>query len=141
MTSLCARYVEMLRDIETRPMTYELPVSKRTASGVVGVAAILFYFWLLTWTAPASAMTRVLPQSAVIDSGLHQAKVYKRGRAPVYPYSAKGPGPNGWTSYFGFVPYTPGNIENEAIQRNQYPMRYWPHNANAPVPQPYSVSR
>ena len=50
-----------------------------------------------------------------------------------------GPGPRGWSSYFGFVPYTKGEIENQAIQRNFYPMDSWPHDPNAPVPQPYGL--
>ena len=67
----------------------------------------------------------------------HVKRIFKRDRTPVYPYSAKGPGRKGWSSYIGFVPYSWGNVENEAIQRGQYPMRYWPHNPNAPLPRPY----
>ncbi|MCK4275287.1 MAG: hypothetical protein KAX78_02160, partial [Phycisphaerae bacterium] len=70
---------------------------------------------------------------------LTKAKIYKRGRSPVYPYATRGPGPRGWSSYFGFVPYTKGNVENEAIQRNFYPMNSWPHDPNAPIPQPYGL--
>jgi hypothetical protein len=119
-------------------MTYDLPVSKRTMSGVVGVAAILFYLWLLTWAGPAKAMTGVVAVPAT-ESQVTQAQIYKRDRTPIYPYVAKGPGPRGWSSYFGFVPYTKGEIENQAIQRNFYPMDSWPHDQNAPVPQPYGL--
>lgn len=121
-------------------MTYDLPVSKRTMSGVVGVAAIVFYLWLLIWAGPAKAMTGVIAAPPSPDGQVQQAKIYQRDRTPVYPYVAKGPGPRGWSSYFGFVPYTKGEIENQAIQRNFYPMDSWPHDPNAPVPQPYGLS-
>lgn len=120
-------------------MTYDLPVSKRTMSGVVGVAAILFYLWLLTWAGPAKAMTGVIAAPSSPDSHVTQAKIYQRDRTPIYPYFTTGPGRRGWSGYFGFVPYTKGNVENEAIQRNFYPMDSWPHDPNAPVPQPYGL--
>ena len=119
-------------------MTYDLPLSKKTASGIMGVAAILFYLWLLTWAAPVKAMGVV----AAPERGgpfLTEAKIYQRGRTPVYPYVARGPGPRGWSTYFGFVPYTKGQVENEALQRNFYPMNSWPHDPNAPIPQPYGL--
>ena len=120
-------------------MTYDdLPISKKTASGVVGVAAILFYLWLLTWAAPVKAMG-LITAPADTASSVTQARIYKRGRTPVYPYAARGPGPRGWSSYFGFVPYTKGEVENQAIQRNFYPMDSWPHDPNAPIPQPYGL--
>ena len=94
-------------------MTFDLPISKKTLSGVVGVIAILFYLWLLTWSAPAKAMSRVIvgPDAAGMDVH-HVKRIFKRDRTPVYPYSAKGPGRKGWSSYIGFVPYSWGNVEN-----------------------------
>lgn len=121
-------------------MSFYPPVTKKTVCGVMGVAAILFYFWLLTWSAPANAMSGVVQMPDASDGIVHQTKIFKRGRSPIYPYSAKGPGPKGWSSYIGFVPYTKGNVENEAIQRSQYPARTWPHDPNAPIPQPYGVN-
>ncbi|WP_158008219.1 hypothetical protein [Methyloceanibacter methanicus] len=118
-------------------MTFDLPVSKKTVSGVVGVVAILFYLWLLTWSAPAKAMGGPIAQPDNVATPVQQVKIFKRNRTPKYPYVAKGPGPKGWSSYLGFVPYSWGNVENEAIQRTQYPARYWPHNPNAPLPRPY----
>lgn len=120
-------------------MTYDPPASKRTMSGIVGVAAILFYLWLLTWAGPVKAMTATLAEPVSPHVDLVQAKIYQRGRTPIYPYAAGGPGPRGWSSYFGFVPYTKGEVENEAIQRNFYPMNSWPHDPNAPLPQPYGL--
>lgn len=120
-------------------MTYDLPVSKRTVSGVVGVAAILFYLWLLTWAGPAKAMSGIVAEPAGAESTVHQAKIFKRGRTPIYPYVKTGPGPRGWSAYLGFVPYTKGDIENQAIERSFYPQNTWPHDPNAPVPQPYGL--
>jgi hypothetical protein len=109
--------------------------------GAVGVAAILFYLWLLTWAGPVEAMTGVIATPPSPDTQVTQAKIYQRGRTPVYPYVAKGPGARGWSGYFGFVPYTKGEIENQAIQRNFYPMDSWPHDLNAPIPEPYGLGR
>lgn len=120
-------------------MTYDLPVSKRTMSGIVGVAAILFYLWLLTWAGPAKAMPGFGAEVPSPGFQVQQAKIYKRGRTPIYPYVTSGPGPRGWSGYFGFVPYTKGQVENQAIQRNFYPMDSWPHDQNAPLPQPYGL--
>ena len=88
-------------------MTYDLPVSKRTMSGVVGVAAILFYLWLLIWAGPVKAMTGVIAAPPSPASQITQAKIYQRGRTPIYPYFTTGPGPHGWSGYFGFVPHAP----------------------------------
>lgn len=121
-------------------MTYDdLPISKKTASGVVGVAAILFYLWLLTWAAPVKAAPSFVDGLANSESQAIPAKIYRRGRTPVYPYVTTGPGRRGWTGYFGFVPYTKGQVENEAIQRNFYPQNQWPHDPNAPLPQPWGL--
>lgn len=124
-------------------MTYDSPLTKKTASGVVGVAAILFYLWLLTWAGPAKAMganvmglVAAPPDAAPLVT---QAQIFDRGRGPVYPYVARGPGKRGWSGYFGFVPYTKGHVENEALQRNFYPMNSWPHDPNAPIPEPYGL--
>lgn len=119
-------------------MTHDLPISKKTASGIVGVAAILFYLWLLTWSAPIQAAAPgfvATPPSHAAQ--VMQTKIYKRGRTPIYPYLTTGPGPRGWDGYFGFVPYTKGNIENQAIQRQFYPQNSWPHSDTALPPQPW----
>lgn len=121
-------------------MTYDdLPISKKTASGVVGVAAILFYLWLLTWAGPVKAAPGPVMGLTSSDSQAVPARIYKRGRTPIYPYWSSGPGPRGWSSYFGFVPYTKGNIENEAVQRQFYPQDQWPHDPSAPPPQPWGL--
>jgi hypothetical protein len=118
-------------------MTYDLPVSKKTASGVAGVVAILFYFWLLTWSAPLHATPGFVAGVPSATSQAEPARIYRRGRTPVYPYKYNPPGPRGYSSYFGFVPYSKGNIENQALQRNFYPQNSWPHSNTAPPPNPW----
>jgi hypothetical protein len=120
-------------------MTYDLPITKKTVSGVVGVAAILFYLWLLTWASPVKAAPGFVDGVANSQSQAVPAKIYRRGRTPIYPYVITGPGRRGWTGYFGFVPYTKGNIENEAIERSIRPMDTWPHDPNAPPPRPWGL--
>jgi hypothetical protein len=47
--------------------------------------------------------------------------------ARIYPYYYNPGRPGGWSFYFGFVPYTPGQVANEALQRSQYPQNIeWP---------------
>ncbi|MEZ5827284.1 MAG: hypothetical protein R3D30_00335 [Hyphomicrobiales bacterium] len=120
-------------------MTYDVPISKKTASGIVGVAAILFYLWLLTWSAPVRAAPGFVAAPEAGSPLVTEAKIFERGRTPIYPHVATGPGPRGWTGYFGFVPYTKGEIENEAIQRHFNPQDTWPLDPNAPPPRPWGV--
>jgi hypothetical protein len=55
------------------------------------------------------------------------ARIYRRGRPPIYPYYYNPGRPGGYSFYFGFVPYAPGNIENQALQRGFYPQNTeWP---------------
>jgi hypothetical protein len=120
-------------------MTYAIPLSKKTASAIMGVAAILFYLWLLTWAPPVKAAPGYVSHPAGEASQVEPARIYKRGRTPIYPYWYNPPGPRGWSSYFGFVPYSKGEIENQAIDRQFYPQDTWPHSDLAPPPDPYGV--
>jgi len=116
-------------------MTHELPISKKTVCGIVGVAAILFYLWLLTWAGPAHAAPGFVAAPQGHASQVEQAKIFKRGRPPQYPYVYRR-GPRGWDYYFGFVPYEKGDYEIQALQRMypeaNYPpsMRYWTPESN-----------
>ena len=120
-------------------MTHLMPVSKKTASGIVGVAAILLYLWLLTWAAPARAAPGFISGISGLPSHASQAepaRIYRRGRTPIYPYSYKRRR-GGWSTYFGFVPYSKGNIEDQAIKRQFYPQDTWPHSDTAYPPNPW----
>jgi hypothetical protein len=77
--------------------------------------------------APAPTPGLANPASIVVP-----AQIYQRGRPPIYPYYyAPRRGPNGWSFYFGPVPYEKGDFETQALQRVypqlNYPpsMRYW----------------
>jgi hypothetical protein len=53
------------------------------------------------------------------------AKIFKRGRPPIYPYYYSPGRPGGYSFYFGFVPYRKGDYETQALQR-AYPQTNWP---------------
>jgi hypothetical protein len=90
--------------------------------------------FLVSGTADAAAPVPPAPEAQAL---VQQAQIYQRGRTPIYPYSYKPGYKGGWDFYFGFVPYTKGNVENEAIQRQFYPQNTWPHDPNAQPPMPY----
>jgi hypothetical protein len=58
---------------------------------------------------------------------VEHARIYRRGRPPIYPYYYNPGRPGGYSFYFGFVPYAKGDIENRALQRGFYPQNTeWP---------------
>jgi hypothetical protein len=66
-------------------------------------------------------------------SPVMDARIYRRGRTPIYPYYYNPGRPGGYSFFFGFVPYAKGDIENQAIQRGQYPQDIeWPPVGAAP---------
>jgi hypothetical protein len=70
-------------------------------------------------------------------SAVTEARIYRRGRTPIYPYYYNPGRQGGWSFYFGFVPYTPGQVANEALQRSQYPQNIeWPPNMYRYGPRP-----
>jgi hypothetical protein len=92
------------------------------AGTAIGVSLSLSMRSEPAYAAPPFAQT--LPSQA---SPVTQARIYRRGRTPIYPYYYNPGRPGGYSFYFGFVPYTPGNVENQAIQRGQYPQDIqWP---------------
>ncbi|MGH6865083.1 MAG: hypothetical protein ACREDO_02640 [Methyloceanibacter sp.] len=110
-------------------MTNFLP-SKKTVSVVVAMGAIILYIWLLTWAGPVRAGPGFGAVVLAPTTQAEPAQIFRRGRPPVYPYAYRR-GPNGWSYYFGFVPYEKGDYETQALQRvypeANYPpsMRYW----------------
>jgi hypothetical protein len=82
---------------------------------------------------PSKAPAAQLPALALPSeaSEVTQIRIYRRGRTPIYPYYYNPGRPGGYSFYFGFVPYTKGNVENEAIQRWQQPQNIeWPPRVN-----------
>ena len=108
-------------------MPHRLPRAKKMASVLAGTAATVVSLCLCTGgemarAAPGFASGVVTPASQV-----RRVRIYRRGRPPIYPYYYNPGRPGGYSFYFGFVPYAKGNIENQAIQRNQYPQNIeWP---------------
>jgi hypothetical protein len=99
--------------------------SKKTASLVVGAAAIALGLSLFAGLKPASAAPAFAPQFGKHASMVEPVRKYRRGRPPVYPYAYNPGRPGGWSTYFGFVPYARGDYEVQALQR-AYPETNWP---------------
>jgi hypothetical protein len=101
-------------------------VALRKPHGIV-IGAIALGLWLVPASVPASAAPTVARLDAFATPEVTPARIYRRGRTPIYPYYYNPGRPGGYSFYFGFVPYAPGNVENQAIQRNQYPQNTeWP---------------
>ena len=112
-------------------MTRRLLWSKRTAALLLGGAAIALYLYLLTSPQPANATPLLAAEFGSHASPVEPARIYRRGRPPIYPFYYAPGRPGGYSFYFGFVPYAKGDYEIQALQR-QYPeanyppsMRYW----------------
>jgi hypothetical protein len=62
-----------------------------------------------------------------------EARIYRRGRTPIYPYYYNPGAPGGYSFFFGVVPDALGDIESQALQRGQYPQNIeWPPAGAAP---------
>jgi hypothetical protein len=108
-------------------MTERLSRAKKVALTVAGTAGLLLGLGLAAGSERAHAVPFVAAGSHVDASIVEPAKVYRRGRTPIYPYYYNPGRPGGYSFYFGFVPYAPGDIENQALQRQFYPQNTeWP---------------
>lgn len=102
-----------------------MPRAKRTAI-VLGSAALALGLGLAA-SESARAMPLVTAGALKEASVAVPARIYRRGRTPIYPYYYSPGRPGGYSFYFGFVPYAPGDIENQALQRGFYPQNTeWP---------------
>lgn len=94
--------------------------------------------WLLGLSASANAAPPFAPGLGADRAyPVEQAKIYQRGRPPIYPYYYKQGRPGGWDAYIGLVPYAKGDYGTQALQRSQYPQDIaWPDSMRAygPVP-------
>ena len=110
-------------------MPHLLPFSKTPALAMA--AAMLLGLWLLGGIVPASAAPAFASDFGSLASPVEPARIYRRGRPPIYPYYYSPGRPGGYSFYFGFVPYQKGDYETQALQRMfpqaNYPpsMRYW----------------
>jgi hypothetical protein len=106
-------------------MPQTMPRAKRMAFVLAGSAALVLGLGLAcgSETAPAMPLVTAGTHASIVEP----ARIYRRGRTPIYPYYYNPGQPGGYSFYFGFVPYAPGNIENQALQRGFYPQNTeWP---------------
>ena len=102
-----------------------LPRAKRLAFALAGSAALVLGLATVSETARAMPLVTAGPQAHT--SSVEPARIYRRGRTPIYPYYYNPGRPGGYSFYFGFVPYAPGDIENQALKRQFYPQNTeWP---------------
>lgn len=110
-------------------------ITTRSAKLALGALSGL---WLLGLAMSASATPPLAPGlGADQASPIEQAKIYQRGRPPIYPYYYKKAPPGGWDAYIGFVPYAKGDFGTQALQRSQYPQDIeWPDSMRpyGPIP-------
>jgi hypothetical protein len=70
-------------------------------------------------------------------SPITQARIYRRGRPPIYPYYYNPGRPGGYSFYFGFVPYAKGDYGTQALERSLYPQDIeWPRSMDRYGPKP-----
>jgi hypothetical protein len=108
-------------------MPQTLQRAKRMAFALAGSAALILGLGLASGSEIARAMPLVTAGPQAHASVAEPARIYRRGRTPIYPYYYNPGRPGGYSFYFGFVPYAPGDIENQALQRQFYPQNTeWP---------------
>ena len=108
-------------------MTHRLPrVTKVTA--LLGAAGTIALGLLLcAGSETVQAAPGFVSGLANGASPVTEVRIYRRGRTPIYPYYYNPGRPGGYSFYFGFVPYAPGDIENQALKRGFYPQNTeWP---------------
>ena len=115
-------------------MPQRLSRATKLAASLAGTAAMVFGFCLATGSKTADAAPGFVSGVAAA-SQVTPARIYRRGRTPIYPYYYNPGRPGGYSFYFGFVPYSKGQIENQAIQRSLYPQNIeWPPDVPGPHP-------
>jgi hypothetical protein len=108
-------------------MSQIMPRVKQMALALAGSAALVLGLGLAAGSENASAMPLVTAGPQLEATIAEPARIYRRGRTPIYPYYYNPGRPGGYSFYFGFVPYAPGDIENQALKRQFYPQDIeWP---------------
>ena len=112
-------------------MTHRLPRVKRVAALLAATGTVALGLLLCAGNEEARAAPGFVSGLAGEASPVTQIRIYRRGRTPIYPYYYNPGRPGGYSFFFGFVPYAKGDIENQAIQRGQYPQDIeWPPGVN-----------
>ena len=115
-------------------MAQRLLRATNLAASVAGTAAMVLLLCLAGGSKTANAAPGFVSGMAAA-SQVTPARIYRRGRTPIYPYYYNPGRPGGYSFYFGFVPYSKGQIENQAIQRSLYPQNIeWPPDVPGPHP-------
>ena len=108
-------------------MSQITPRAKRITLALAGSAVLVLGLGLAAGRETASAMPLVTAGPQLDATIAEPARIYRRGRTPIYPYYYNPGRPGGYSFYFGFVPYAPGDIENQALKRGFYPQNTeWP---------------
>ena len=108
-------------------MKHRLLGTKKMAPILAATAAIVLSLFVSAGTGKARAAPGFASGVGSHASIVEPVRIYRRGRTPIYPYFYNPGRPGGYSFYFGFVPYAKGDIENQALQRNQYPQDIeWP---------------
>lgn len=116
-------------------MPQRLSRAMRLAATLAGTAMMMVGLCLAAGSSPARAAPGVISGIAAPASPVTQARIYRRGRTPIYPYYYNPGRPGGYSFYFGFVPYSKGKVEEQAIQRSLYPQNTeWPPDVPGPRP-------
>lgn len=115
-------------------MAQRLSRATRLAASLAGTAAMVFGLGLAAGNEKAAAAPGFV-SGVSSASQVTSARIYRRGRTPIYPYYYNPGRPGGYSFYFGFVPYSKGQVENQAIQRSLYPQNIeWPPDVPGPHP-------
>jgi hypothetical protein len=105
-------------------------MTKRLSSAKLCVATTAIVLGLCA-SEPANAAPLKPALSHI--SPVQSARIYRRGRPPIYPYYYNPGRPGGYSFYFGFVPYRMGDYETQALQR-AYPEANYPPSMRAWTP-------
>jgi hypothetical protein len=116
-------------------MPQRLSRATRLAASLAGTAAMVVGLGLVAGSETAGAAPGFVSGVAAPGSQVTPARIYRRGRTPIYPYYYNPGRPGGYSFFFGFVPYSKGQVENQAIQRSLYPQNIeWPPDVPGPHP-------
>jgi hypothetical protein len=107
-------------------MRHSIPSIAKLASVLAG-AAFGVLLALPAGGSAASAAPLLAQPLGHEASPVTPARVYRRGRPPIYPYYYNPGRPGGYSFYFGFVPYAKGDYGTQALERSLYPQNIeWP---------------
>ncbi len=105
-------------------MPQRLSRAMRLAASLAGTAAMVFGLALVTGSETAGAAPGFIAGVAAPASQVTPARIYRRGRTPIYPYYYNPGRPGGYSFYFGFVPYAKGDYEHAGAAKEPLSAEY-----------------